>query len=348
MPGARYDESMYGASALAEWIRAGGRPQRGGFGGSTLRGWQAFWFERNWQTQRPKLDALALPDDPVFILGFWRSGTTVLHELLTASTSWTTPRTWQCFNPSTCFLTKAPARDSAIGRPMDEGRITSLGPQEDEFALLLLGEPSAYRAFIDPRRFDECAALLRPEPSLALPRWLAFLRGIAAASPGNRLLLKSPNHSFRIPILRSAFPRARFIWAGRQPGPLLASNRKMWSAMIERYALWDCPPAALEAFLQQAMRACADALDRCVEEMPRESMLWIDFEELQRDPRRELGRVLRFLGSADDAAMTRSIEEALARIKIHAGGHSATPSSPEGARLERSMAAAREAFVERA
>jgi hypothetical protein len=335
---------MYGASALADWIRAGGRPDRGGFGASAMRGWQAFWFERNWQSQLPKLDGLALPDDPVFILGFWRSGTTVLHELLAACTGWTTPRTWQCFNPSTCFLTKAPARESEVGRPMDQGIITSHGPQEDEFALLLLGEPSAYRAFIDPRRFDECAKLLWPDHAGVLPRWQAFLRGIAATAPGNRLLLKSPNHSFRIPMLRAAFPRARFIWAGRQPGDLLASNLTMWRAMIDRYALWSCPPGVLEAFLQTAQRACSDALDRCLDGMPREAMLWIDFEDLRRDPRRLLERVMRFVGSADESAMTRSIDEALARIKIHAGGSAGTASNPEGARLEKCMAAAREAF----
>ncbi len=36
------------------------------------------------------------------------------------------------------------------------------GPQEDEFALLLLGEPSVYRGFIDPRRLRECAELPTP------------------------------------------------------------------------------------------------------------------------------------------------------------------------------------------
>ena len=335
---------MYGASQLAQWTREGGRPQRRSFGHSAKLAWHAYWFELNWRSQLRRLESLALPDDPVFILGFWRSGTTVLHELLAACTKWTTPRTWQCFNPSTCFLTKAPAKEMEVGRPMDQGRITSFGPQEDEFALLLLGEPSAYRAFIDPRRFDECAALLRPENQSALPRWQMFLRGIAATPEGSRLLLKSPNHSFRVPMLRAAFPRAKFIWAGRQTGELLASNTKMWNAMIDQYSLWSCPDGALETFLDQALRAYGGAIERCLNEVPREAMLWVDFEELRRDPRRLLERVMHFLGAGDQSMMGPSIDEALSRVRIHAGTRANAPASHEAAELEKRMAEAREYF----
>ena len=75
-----------------------------------------------------------LPVDPVFILGLWRSGTTVLHELVNACGGWVTPQTWQCFHPSTCFLTGPPAHTAAAQRPMDRGLIATEGPQEDEFA----------------------------------------------------------------------------------------------------------------------------------------------------------------------------------------------------------------------
>jgi hypothetical protein len=316
-------------------------------GHSAKLAWHAHWFELNWRAQLRRLETLALPEDPVFILGFWRSGTTVLHELLAACTGWTTPRTWQCFNPSTCFLTKAPVRESEVARPMDQGRITSHGPQEDEFALMLLGEPSAYRAFIDPRRFDECAELLWPENQSALPRWQTFLRGIAAAPGGSRLLLKSPGHSFRVPMLRAAFPRAKFIWSGRSTGELLASNRKMWSAMIDRYALWSCPDGALEAFLKQAVRAYAAAIEGCLNEMPREAMLWVDFEELRREPKRLLERVIHFSSAGDRSMATPSIDQVLEQVKIHAGSRANVPADPEAAQLEERMAAAREFFGQR-
>ena len=39
-----------------------------------------------------------------------------------------------------------------------------------------------------------------------------------------------------------------------------------------------------KAFLEQALRACGGAIERCLNEVPREAMLWVDFEELRRIP----------------------------------------------------------------
>ncbi len=331
-----------------DWIRAGGRSSRAGPAHALRLWWHAKWFEVNWGSSTRRLANAPLPEDPVFVMGLWRSGTTVLHELLAACGRWATPQTWQCFNPSTCFLSGPPSEDAVARRPMDEGRIATLGPQEDEFALLLLGEPSAYRGFIDPRRLRECGQLLWSEAEGPLLRWQDFLRGIAAASPGARLLLKSPNHTFRLPLLRSLFPRAQFIWIGRDTGEVLASNRRMWRAMMEIYALWDCPSHAIEEFLQDMVRACAAALGRCVEGMPPERMLWVDFEQLHAHPKEVLQRVLRFIDSSphhDAQAAGRAADLALARIPIHAGSRAPLPNDPDVHELETAMAAARQRFV---
>jgi omega-hydroxy-beta-dihydromenaquinone-9 sulfotransferase len=350
----------YGARSLADWIRAGGPPRRPVRAlGWRLR-WHAHWFEQNWQAQAQRLQGLEPPRMPAFILGLWRSGTTVLHELLTACTGWSTPRTWQCFHPSTCFLTGPPAAEARVERPMDAGLISTHGPQEDEFALLLLGEPSLYRGFIDPRRLAECAAGLGDAVALAspqtLPRWQLFVRGVAAQSEQRRLLLKSPNHSLRLPLLQAQFPDARFVWIGRHSGEVLASNLRMWRSMSDLYGLWDCPAGTLETFLRAALRACTRALERALQELTRERLCWVDFEQLHADPRGTLQRVLEFLAAGQTAAQEDAgetvagppwaarIEQALARIPIHAGERAALPQDDEVARLERLMASARARF----
>ncbi len=349
----------YGARALAGWIGAGGSPRRHIRAHALRLRWHAHWFEQNWQAQARRLETLAPPKAPVFILGLWRSGTTVLHELLAACTGWTTPRTWQCFRPSTCFLAGPPSEQAVVARPMDAGTISTHGPQEDEFALLLLGEPSAYRGFIDPRRLPECAALLsqsalsqsalsqpalsQPAESAALARWQLFVRGIAAQSADHHLLLKSPNHSFRLPLLSTLFPDAKFIWIGRQIGEVLASNLRMWRAMVELYALWDCPSGAIEGFLQEAVRVCAQALARSLEELQPEQLRWVDFEQLRLDPRGTLERTLEFLG-ADGTVGVQRLDQALAQIPIHAGRRETLTADEDAQRLEKLMAGARQRF----
>ncbi len=298
------------------------------------------------QLERMPRDAPAA--DPVFILGLWRSGTTVLHELVNACGGWATPQTWQCFHPSTCFMTGPPARGGSVRRPMDQGLISTEGPQEDEFALLLLGEPSIYRGLIDPRRLLECGAAAWSGDGGDLERWQAFVRGVAAGG-GGRLLLKSPGHAFRIPSLRRLFPAARFIWIGRHPGEILTSNLRMWGAMTRVYALWDCTDDVLHRFLREAMRACSRVLERCIAEMTREQMLWVDFEALQTDPERVLRQILRFAGARPGhggQSLNGDIDTALASVPIHRGTRTAMPDDESVRQLDGVMREARRRFGE--
>ncbi|HEU5442192.1 MAG TPA: sulfotransferase [Steroidobacteraceae bacterium] len=338
---------MLGARALAQWIRQGGAPARAPLGYGLRLRWHAHWFELNWRTQLERMTTAAPPADPLFIVGLWRSGTTVLHELVNACGGWTTPQTWQCFHPSTCFLTGPPAQAAAVKRPMDEGLISAQGPQEDEFALLLLGEPSAYRGLIDPRRLLECGSAAWSEGGGRLERWQPFVRGIAGGG-GARLLLKSPGHTFRIPALRALFPGARFVWIGRHPGEVLASNFRMWTSMMSVYALWDCPEGILQRFLGEAVRACNGVLERCIAEMTREQMLWVDFEALQTDPERVLRQILQFAGDrpGGERSLTADIEAALSSVPIHRGERAAMPDDESVLQLDRVMRAARQRFGE--
>jgi omega-hydroxy-beta-dihydromenaquinone-9 sulfotransferase len=342
-------EPLYGGRALTDWILAGGRPERAPFAHTARLRWHATWFELNWRTAAARLESLPLPLDPVFIVGPWRSGTTALHELLAAATAWPTPQTWQCFNPSTCFLVKVAPRASSITRPMDAGIISSLSPQEDEFATLLLGEDSVYRGFIDPRRLRECGARLWSADATAVAaseRWQNFIRGIAAGSGPQRLLLKSPNHTFRLAAMRRCFPRAQYIWMGRRSQEIVASNEKMWRAMMARYALWSCPTGMLEEFLREALRACAAALARALDEFTQAQLLWVDFDDFRTDPARVLHAVLDFLqvDTTAPAAREARIRRALQDVTVHAGSRVLAPADPFGQELDALMASARQRF----
>ena len=338
---------LYGARALAEWIRRGGRPARAPLGHRLRLRWHAHLFELNWRLQLERVPRGEPAADPVFIVGMWRSGTTVLHELVNACGGWVTPRTWQCFQPATCFMTGPPAEGPAVRRPMDQGIISAHGPQEDEFALLLLGETSLYRGLIDPRRLLECGAAAWSGEGGGLERWQTFVRGIAAGGPG-RLLLKSPGHSFRIAQLRGLFPGARFIWIGRHPGEVLASNLKMWGAMMRIYALWDGAEDVLQDFLREGMRACSRVLERCIAEMSREQMLWVDFEALRTEPEPVLRRILRFVGTRADRSgpLDGDIAAALSSVPIHRGERAGMPDEECARRLEQVSRAARHRFGE--
>ena len=96
-------------------------------------------------------------EPPIFILGHWRSGTTLLHELLVQDPRHTFPNTYQCFDPCHFLLTERLVRRYCnwllpARRIMDNMPVGWERPQEDEFALALLGQPSPYLTIAFPNR----------------------------------------------------------------------------------------------------------------------------------------------------------------------------------------------------
>jgi hypothetical protein len=293
--------ALRGGLTLSAWIEAGGSPQRRVRLRNLQHRWFGFWFERYAQMTAQRCAAVALPDDPVFIVGLWRTGSTTLHEALSNASGWTTPRTWQCFQPAAFALTSPPTYQQVV-RPMDAGRISTFSAQEDEFAALLLGETSAYRGFIDPRRFDELEILLdewKTCAKAAVPplsvRWETFLRAVLNDAPG-RLLLKSPTHTFRLPWLAVRFPRARFVWLTRALPDVLESNRRMWAAMVDRYGHWQMDPVKLESFLQRAIRNHDEILEWARGAIP-DRLCLVSFNEVVPDPTKLIARIVEFCGA---------------------------------------------------
>lgn len=294
--------------------------------------WQAGWGSVN--ARLSNATALGATDptvlqDPLLIVGPWRCGTTVMHELLVAATGCATPLTWQCMN-ACAFQLGAPRRATAtLARPMDGLEIRHDSPQEDEFALLTLGLPSAYRGFWMPHRIGELHATLSPDFWLHhtewLPVWEAFLRGVlGSGGSGARqpLILKSPNHSFRLPAILRRFPRARVLWMARSAGDVMASNRKMWRAMFARHGLTPPDGAPLDAFLAAALSAAAESLGWCEAHVPAAQWTVVRNEALVAAPQATTRAVCRHLLAdieIDEPALAQAVAQtASGRIERYA------------------------------
>ena len=111
------------------------------------------WVQEAWYGSR--LDRVPIPHAPLFIIGHWRTGTTLLHEMLILDPRHTYPNTYQCLEPNHFLLTETlftrwfrfllPSR-----RPMDNMPAGWERPQEDEFALCMMGQPSPYLTIAFP------------------------------------------------------------------------------------------------------------------------------------------------------------------------------------------------------
>ncbi|MCZ8234450.1 MAG: sulfotransferase [Inhella sp.] len=266
--------------------------------------------------------ARSLPEHALFILGPWRSGSTVMHELLHAALGWPTPRTWQCMDPTAFQLQRAPRRDTPVARPMDGLALGALSPQEDEFALLGLGVDSAYRGFWMPHRLDALHHTLDPAHWQQQADWLSVWGRFVGAiqGPHPQVLLKSPNHSFRWPAFVAALPQAKAVWMLRDGASVFASNRKMWRQMTQLHGLTEVEPAALDRFLAAALRRCAEIL--ASNDLPDNRFATCHQERLRQQPAAEVRRLveqLQLSDRVDEAALAAAVARtASGRIDAYA------------------------------
>lgn len=185
--------------------------------------------------------------DPLFVIGHWRSGTTVLHHLLSLDKQFTYPNNYVCFTPHHFLLSEwllqsgfdwlVPPR-----RPMDCLPLGAQDPQEDEFALLGLGAPSPYSALAFPQGGLRMAAHVTRDQAdkQLMQRWqrkMSWLIRALQVRQHRRVLLKSPPHTWRIPSLLAMYPDAQFVCLTRSPEDTVASTVAMWKSLTAAYAL---------------------------------------------------------------------------------------------------------------
>jgi hypothetical protein len=243
-----------------------------------------------------QLDAAALPD-PVFIIGHWRSGTTLLHELMALDDGLLTPTTHQCFNPQSFLLSGGRKSGATMVRPTGDRMVSSGSPQEEEFALLCLGCRSPYEAFMFPAAMHRLSELCDPEEFAAPERedWdrrlIGFLKAVTLGGGNRRLLLKSPTNTFRIATLRRLFPNAAFVQIVREPAPVVVSTIDLWNRMWERYAFGAPLPDSelreivIDTWLRMEEKIQAQMQSGCG------AFLTIRYEELTAQPHQTIERV---------------------------------------------------------
>ena len=99
---------------------------------------------------------LPLGEPPIFVIGHWRTGTTLLHDLFSVDPNLAYPTTFECFFPHHFLLTEEVLSKVMRGllpkkRPQDDVPVGFDRPQEEEFAMMILGEGTPYITHAWPR-----------------------------------------------------------------------------------------------------------------------------------------------------------------------------------------------------
>ncbi len=256
-----------------------------------------------------RLAKATLHGPPVFIVGHWRGGTTMLHELMVRDERYSSPSTYQCFAPHHFLISQWFFRRFATWllpgkRPMDNMAAGWDRPQEDEFALMNLGLPSPYRriAFPNEGAVDLDYLDLGSVDEKKRTRWVKKLRHFFTAvsvSTGRPLIIKSPTHTGRIAQLAEAFPDAKFIHITRDPRALFPSTCRLWSSLDEVQAMQKPCEDDLPQYVIECFQKMYNAFHRDRDKISSKRIIDISYEGLTKDPVSTLEQIYDTLHLAD-------------------------------------------------
>jgi omega-hydroxy-beta-dihydromenaquinone-9 sulfotransferase len=271
-----------------------------------------------------KIQRTKIEHPPIFVIGHWRSGTTLLHELLVRDPRHTYPDTYACFAPNHFLFSGwwmrpflrilLPSR-----RPVDNMPAGWDHPQEDEFALCNMGALSPYLTIAFPNRWQNAEYLdFQGVSEPALSRWkgkfLWFLKCITLQNP-KRIVLKSPPHTARIRTLLELFPQAKFVHIVRDPNVLFPSTVNLWKRLYRDEGLQVPRGDGLEENVFATLTRMYEAFDRDRPLLGPGQFCEVRYEQFVADPLAEMQRVYQELELGDFEPARPGVEAYLADQK---------------------------------
>ena len=243
-----------------------------------------------------RAESLALDQPPVFVMGHWRTGTTFMHDLFASDPNLAYPTTYECFFPHHFLLTEGtlPKVMKVLlpkKRPQDDVPVGFDRPQEEEFAMMMLGQGTPYLTHAWPRfgpadsDYLDFKGVSEPAKKKWADAYLWFYRRLLLKH-GKPLVMKSPANAARLKLLTTLFPDARFIYLARNPLKVFPSTVKLWRALYSTQGLHN--PPHLESWLDDYV---LDMFQRLTEDyeadkhlIPKDRLIELRYEDFVNDP----------------------------------------------------------------
>ena len=258
--------------------------------------------------QRRKFEAritkAQLTAPPIFIIGHWRSGTTLMHELMSLDSSSAYPSNFEAFVPkhflfSGWFFSPFINLLMPRKRPMDGMTMSADSPQEDDFALIADGAATPYRRIAFPNNPDKHHQQLRfdqaeHDQQASVQRTLDhFLKSLTIRYPDKRLVLKSPPHTGRIAQLADWFPDAKFIHMARHPHKLVSSTMRLWKSLdqTQSFQLPKYDDRWLKEYVFDCQRLMYESYFGWRDQMESARLIEVNFEDLVASPEDTITRI---------------------------------------------------------
>jgi hypothetical protein len=286
--------------------------------------------------KHPEIESTPV-ERPVFVVGFPRTGTTVLQNLLCQQRGWRGLEQWELSRP-------APVHHN---RERDIAKRKRMAANDLRGAYAVTPEMGAIHA-IGPTTFEECWYLfthsfkllnldiahgleqygdwlLQQSLTDAYTEYRRALKALLWRRPASRLVVKCPEHLWFLDDLLRVFPDACIVWTHRDPFKVVASYSSM-TALTRRTLYGSFDPRQVGEHIERRFAEGVSRAMRVKHRLPASRFYDVDFNDLVEDP----GSVVRDIKShfrlEHDASTDASMARYLAAKRSDARGkHIYTP-----------------------
>lgn len=266
--------------------------------------------ERCWESRRFRraIEQTELHPAPVFILGYWQSGHSLMHYWMADNPQFATTSLLHCALPS-CWATVEPLahwilrRRSGKTRVVDSLPMSADGPQGDELAMANLTDLSIYHGYSFPRSYETLfrrAVLFEKVSAEEIDEWKQcyrrLLQKVAWHTGRSRLLSRNAANTGRVRQLLELFPSAKFIHLHRNPYRVFAAQEPKWRSLCD---LWALQTPNIEQLVADTLRLYPILMQRFLADralIPAGQLAEVRYEDLLTDPISTLRRVHAELG----------------------------------------------------
>ena len=236
-----------------------------------------------------------IENDPVFILGHWRSGTTFVHNVFSCDKQFGYNTTYQTVFPNLMlfgqsFFKKQTSLLMPDKRPTDNMELKVDLPQEEEFALSNMIPYSFYNFWFFPKYWQEYSKkylLFEDITPKELEAFKSVFERLIKVSlwntKGSRFLSKNPPHTGRIPQLLEMFPNAKFIYLMRNPYTVFESTRSFFTNTIQPLKLEDFSNQEIQDNIVKTYRDLYFKYEKDKNLIPKGNLIEVNFEDFEKN-----------------------------------------------------------------
>ena len=221
------------------------------------------WAELAFYNQR--INNHTIKKHPIFILGYYRSGTSYLHQCLVQDDRFGYHSNFQMVLPEVMLTTEKAllpffefiCRLFKVKDSVHRVPLSFRFPGEEDATMTTYLDPrgAQWGYFLPKMMHDQFQKYVVFENTgeAEIEAWtksfVYLLKKISIASQQKQLVLKSPPNTARIKLLLSIFPDAKFIFIHRNPYEVFASNKRFWQVVQREYALHGTKPVDVNSII---------------------------------------------------------------------------------------------------